>query len=597
MSTNVNIVDLDFANLLNSFKNYLKSQEQFKDYDFDGSDMAVLMEMLAHNTFKNAFYTNMAISEGFLDSAQKRNSLLSHAKELNYLPRSKRSARALVDVTFQATSENSPYIIPKGSEFSTMIKSDSYTFTTPETITVSSANSTFTFRTELFEGIFLKDTYTYLSGIENQRFKITNKDVDVSSLNVVVIEDGAEVGESFAFTDTLLDLKHDSKVFFVQTSETGYYEVYFGDGVLGYEPKKNAQIILDYRVSAGPLGNGARSFSIGFDPTFRGELTSTPTVEVIEAATNGSDEESNESIRYYAPRHFQAQQRAVIDQDYEIALKMQFPEINAISVFGGEDLEPPQMARVVVSIDISNVEGLPQTRIEEYTKFLAGRNLHSIKPIFMEPAYTYLQVKSHVRYNLNVTKNSAARIRALVTSDIQNFNITNLNDFNTILRYSQFQTMIDKADASIVSNMTNVRAYKKLRNPDTNPTNYTLDYGFAFAKDNHSIFPHSENAVHCVESSPFVLNGETVVVTDAGDGLLYLSKKLIDGSHTLINEVGTVDYDKGVIQLLGFAPSSYFGTSIKFYVVPRDKDVATVQNNIITIEPDEIHIEVEGIKQ
>lgn len=595
--SSINLVDLDFANLQNSFKNFLKGQEQFKDYDFDGSDMAVLLELMAHNTYKNAFYTNMAISESFLDSAQKRNSLLSHAKELNYLPRSKRSAKATIDVTFQATGENQPYVIQKGAQFSTMIKSDSFVFTIPETLTVASANSTFKFRAEVFEGVFLKDTYTYREGIDNQRFTITNRNVDTNSVNVVVIEDGEEIGQTFKLTTTLLDLNHASKVFFLQTSETGYYEVYFGDGVLGYEPKKNSQIIIDYRVSRGTEGNGARSFSVDFDPTSRQELTATPVVEVIEAAANGSEEETNESIRYYAPKHFQVQERTVVDTDYAVALKTQFPEINAISVFGGEELNPPKSAKVVVSIDISNVEGLPNSKVEEYTNFLARRSPFGIKPIFVEPSFTYLQINSKVRYNINVTTNSASRIKALVTNDIVNYNLVELDDFNAQMRFSPFCTMIDDSDPSIISNQTQVRAYKKLRNPKIGQReNYTLTFGFALSKDHVGIFPHDEAGSHIVESSPFIFNGETVHVSDNGDGLLHISKILNDGTHLNIMNVGTVDYDTGTLTLIGFEPQQYVGSSIKFYVIPEDKDVAAVMNNILSIESDEIHIDVEGIK-
>lgn len=585
-NSSVSLVDLDFDNLKNSFKNYLKTTDSFKDYDFAGSNMDVLLELLARNTFHNAFYTNMAISEGFLDSAQLRNSILSHAKELNYLPRSKRSAKSTVRISFQATGENQPYIIQKGAQLSTLIKSDSYVFTIPETITVSSVDNNFVFETDIYEGIFLQDSYIYLDGIDNQRFRILNKSVDTNSINVVVYEDEEEVGTTFKMTNTLLDLNHSSKVFFLQTSETGFYEVYFGDGVIGYEPKRNAKIIIDYRISQGEAGNGARSFSVDFDPTSRGELTDTPLVEVIEVAYNGAEEEGNESIRYYAPKHFQIQQRTVIDTDYEIMLRSEFPEINAISVYGGEEADPPQLGKVFVSLDLKNIEGLPQSRVEEYKNFLERRSPYGISPVFVEPEYTFIQINARARYNLNLTTNSANRIKTLIVNEIMNYNDVELNDFNVVLRNSNLIALIDNSDPSIISNITDVRVYKKLINPSTTvSTDYVINFGIPLNTDRPIV----------IQSSTFMLSGQSVEIIDDGIGHLFLNKK--DGERQLIRQIGTIDYASGELLLTGFVPQSYQGPAIKFYAYPRDKDIATTKNNIISIEPNEVLVTVEGLNE
>lgn len=596
-NSSINLVDLDFDNLRNSFKNYLRTQDQFKDYDFDGSNFAVLLDLLAYNTTKNAFYTNMAISEGFLDSAQLRNSLYSHAKELNYVPRSKRSAKARVKVSFTASSENQPYVIQKGSQLSTLIKSESYVFSIPETLTVSSPNQSFEFTTDIYEGIYLKDSYIFVGSSTTQRFKITNKTVDTGSIAVTVFEDGNEVGETYKLSNTLLDLSYKSKVFFIQVGETGYYEIYFGDGVLGYQPKENAVIVIDYRTSKGPLGNGARKFSVDFDPTNRNELLSTPTLEVIEPANNGADEETNESIRYYAPRHFQVQERTVKDTDYEIALKSQFPEINAVSVFGGEEAVPPQMGKVFVVVDIAGVEGLPESKKTEYYNFIERRSPFGIRPIFVEPEFTYIQVKSKVRYNVSVTTNSINRIKTLVTNEVMNYNDVYLNDFNTVLRNSQFVTTIDKSDPSIISNITDIRIYKKLRNPSTGRgTNYEINFGMPLDEKASYQYPHIETDVHVIQSSSFMFNGTTSEIHDDGKGGLYITKTNESGLHEIIKQVGTVDYHNGILRLDAFQPQSYFGTSIKFYAYPADKDISTTKNNIITIESDEVLLDIEGIQ-
>jgi hypothetical protein len=596
-NTSINLVDLDFENLKVSFKNYLKTQDQFKDYDFDGPNLAVLIELLAYNTQKTAFFTNMSYAESYLDSAQLRTSLFSQAKTLNYLPRSVRSASARIRLTWEASGESQPYVIPKGAQFSTLIKSDSFVFSMPETVTVSSANTTFTFESDIYEGIYVKDSYVYQSSLANQRFKITNKNVDMRSVAVTVYEDGSDVGDIYNVTTTLLDLDYKSKVFFVQTSETGHYEVLFGDGVLGRAPKNNALVVIDYRVSRGIAGNGARSFAIGFDPTGNSETTSDPEIEVIESATNGAAEEDNESIRYYAPRHFQVQERVVTPTDYEIALKAAFPEINAISVYGGEDVNPPRMGKVFISVDISNVDGLPESKKNEYFKFIEARSAFGISPIFIEPEFSYLQVKSKVRYNLNITTNSLNRIKTLVTNAIDNHNKVYLNDFNTILRNSQFIADIDDADRSIISNITAIRLYKKLTNPSTSqPTNYLMNFGLQLQNSAAFSFPHFESEGHIVESSPFKFNGEIVTITDNGQGTLYITKTTADGYHIAIKPIGSVNYATGTLILQDFLPDTYDGAAIKFYVQPFDKDIATTQNNILLIELDEVFLDVEGIK-
>lgn len=594
--TSINLVDLDFHELKNSFKNYLRSQPQFKDYDFDGSNINVLLDLLSYNTHKNIFFLNMAISEGFLDSAQLRNSILSKAKELNYLPRSVRSASAKVRVTFDATGESQPYIIQKGSMFSTLIKNQSYTFSMPETITVSSANNTFQFETEIFEGVYQKDAYIYLDNIENQRFKISAKNVDTRSLTVTVYEDNSEVGDIYKHATTLLDLNYNSKVYFLQTSETGHYEVLFGDGVLGRKPKINSTIVLDYRVSSGEAGNGARSFSVDFDPTGENELLTTPELEVLEPGRNGAEEETTESIRYYAPRHFQVQERAVTTDDYEISLKTEFPEINAVTVFGGEEMDPPRYGKVFVSVDIANVDGLPESKKTEYYRFLKRRSPLSIDPIFIEPEFTYLRVDSLVRYNINITTISAQRIKTLVTDAIMSYNELYLNDFNVSLRYSPFTCEIDQADTSIVSNITDVILYKKLQPRLGMQQSFELDFGMALKQNlPSSDTKHLIGFEHTITSTPFRFNGENCVLEDTGDGVVRIYKN--SGAFNVkVKDIGTIDYETGVVRLNNLVIDSYDGASFKIYVRPEDKDINITKNTIMMIEPDEIHIDVEAIR-
>lgn len=596
-NNSINLIDLDHQGLVNSFKSYLKNQEEFKDYDFNSSSLNVLLDILGMNTFKNMFYLNMAFSERFLDSAQLRSSLFSRAKELNYLPRSKRSAIAKIKVTFSATGDSQPYVIKKGSQFSTLIKSKSYTFTIPQTLTISSVNNDFSFETDIYEGIFLKESFIFKEENNLSRFKISNENIDTRSLNVTVFEDGSEVGDIYNLSNSLLGLNKNSKVFFLQTSETGKYEIYFGDNVVGYQPKNNSLIILDYRITEGVDGNGAKTFSVDFDPTSKNELLSTPELEVIEASKNGEEEETNESIKYYAPRQFQTQERAVVVTDYEILLKNQFPEINSITVFGGENLNPPQFSKVFVSVDIKEIDGLPDSKKQEYFNFLRKRSMFPTIPEFIEPEQIFISLNCLIKYNLNITENNNNRIKNIVESIIDTYNKEKLNDFNVTFRTSELIKLITTEESSIISINLIPEIYKKI-NPELNKNqNFTINFDFSLlnnlAKQN-DVYPISDKTA--VKSSEFIFNGSTATIEDDSDGRL----RIISTENNLkrkIVDIGSVNYDTGVVKIENLNVSSYFGNGIKILVSPDDIDVVCKNNNIMSILPEDVRTQIIQISE
>jgi hypothetical protein len=594
-NSSINLVGLDFDVIKNDFKSYLKSQDQFRDYDFDGSNMSVLLDILAYNTYKNAFYLNMAISESFLDSSQLEASVLSHAKELNYLPRSSRSSRCKVRVDFQASGDTQPYIIEKGSSFTGIIKNESFVFTIPETLTVSSTNTSFSYETFLYEGIYLKDAYIVDSNIPDQRFIITNKNVDTNSLVVTVYEDGSDVGENYTNSSTLLGLNALSKIYFLQASDLGNYEVIFGDNILGKKPKNNSRIILDYRISNGERADGVKELSINFDPT-NGDVLETPEITVLENAIGGMKKESLDSIKYYAPRHFQVQERAITTSDYEIILKTQFPEINTLAVYGGEEVDPPRYGKVFIAIDVSNVDGIPENKRDEYYSFIKARSPLSIDPIIIEPIFTYLSVNSKVRYNINISKSTPDRLKSLVTQSILDYNELYLDDFNSTLRSSKLNYTIDSTDSSIVSNITEIQIYKKIipllgvsQNIDIN-LNVPLTDDLPELSDNHPLLDR-----HTISSSSFKYNNTDVTLEDNGSGIIRIVQTIGD-LHKKLRDVGTVNYKTGFIQLTNFNIDSYQGTALKIYAKPKDNDISVSKNTILTIEPSEIVIDIEAVR-
>jgi hypothetical protein len=392
-----------------------------------------------------------------------------------------------------------------------------------------------------------------------------------------------------------LDLTEQSKVFFLQTSETGHYEIYFGDNILGRQPKLNSTILIDYRIADGLGGNGARSFSCDFDPTGSNELVDTPLVETIEASKNGAAAEDNESIRYYAPRSFQVQERTVTPTDYEIVLKTEFPEINAVSVYGGEEVDPPRFGKVFVAIDISDVEGLPESKKTSYYNFLKRRAPLSIDAIIVEPEKMYLSIHSLVRYNLNITTNSVNRIKTLATAAILDYNTTFLNDFASTLRISQLSRYIDDCDISIVSNQTTANIYKRW-NPATNTllsTVINLDTPLIDTLPTQSTV-YSGLDQKAVYSSFFKYGGEVCKLEDDGNGTLRIVK-FSNEERITIKETGTVDYATGRIVINNIIINEYDGDTIKIYGVPADKDVAAKRNIILKLDPSEIAVDVEAI--
>lgn len=594
--SNLDVVDLDYNSIKVSLKNFLKGQSQFKDYNFDGPNMATLIRLLAYNSYLNAFYTNMALNEGHLDSAQLRASILSHAKDLNYLPRSSRSSQARISCSFEATGASGPYTLEKGSTFSAVVKNTSYVFSLPETLTVASSNNTFSFESDIYEGFFVQDSYI-LEGTDNERFRVTNKNVDTSSITVTVFENGSTIGNIYNYKQTLLDVDALSKVYFLQSVDDGFYEVLFGDNVLGVRPAIGSTIVIDYRLSNGPVADGATAFGIDFDPTGSDELITTPVVETLQSSTNGADAETDESVRYYAPRAFQVQERTVVDSDYAIALKTEFPEINVVYAYGGEEANPPRMGKVFISVDISNVDGLPSSKVREYTTFLRERSPFGIDPIFIEPEELYVYLRSKVRYDVTVTSNSPERIRTLVTNAITTYNETNLEDFNATFRDSAMTRAIDFADASIVSSINDVRMYKKLVPDYEVARNYIIDFDVPIIQFNSGSVgtSHSIGVEHAVTSDTFVYRGINVSLEDDGNGNMRLIQRR-NNIDVEVARVGTVDYATGEINLTNLNIQSFSGTDLRIFAYPADKDITSSKNTILKIEQSGMQIEVEQLR-
>jgi hypothetical protein len=586
-NSNIKLVNLDFDTLKDNFKTYLKSQDRFKDYDFDGSNMAVLLDIMAYNTYLNSFYTNMVGAEMFLDTAQLRDSVLSHAKELNYLPRSFKSAEAVVNLTVNAgNTAVTSLTVPKGTSFSTRIGSNTFSFSTDRNRVLVGSNGVFTANSiSLFEGDYIDESFTVNYATSNQRFVLSNPTIDTSSLTVTVIEDNGANVIPYTYATSLFGLSATSTVFFLQAAENEKYEIIFGDGVVGKKPKNGAIVVADYRVTNGELPNGAFKFVVdGPIQSYSNVIVST-----ITAAVGGAVSESLESIRFNAPRHFTTQERAVTATDYETLLKGNFPEISAISVYGGEEVSPPQYGRVFISVDITDVEGLPTTKINDYFRFVKERSPVSIEPIFVDPDFTSIEVVSQVNFDANLTDLGSEDIETLVISAINTYNTTNLNSFKKTLRYSRLVDTIDGAHPSIVSNETTVRAIKSISPTLNKAQNIFVDFGLPLQNDLGTT-QLSGSTRFAVQTSQFFFQGRRVIVADDGLGVLNMYAAAQD-SLSFIKEVGTVDYNLGTLQFNALIVSSFVsGNQIKIYVRTRSNDIYSRKNTILNILSQDLRI-------
>jgi len=595
-NSSIILTQLDFATYKESLKSYLSEQTEFKDYDFEGSNMSVLLDILAYNTYQNAFYMNMIGNEMFLDSARLRDSVVSHAKELNYLPRSFTSAKAKIQLRITPTdpAKNS-VVVPKGTTFISRVNDFSYTFTTNQNIVLTTkTNGSFTSETiDIYEGVYLSDTYAvdYNNPII---FKISNKTVDISSVTVTVVEDNGSTTLEYARATSLFGHDGNSKVFFLQPALGDTYEVVFGDGVVGRKPKNNSIVIIEYRTSNGELPNGA----FRFINAARIDNEANVAITTISSAADGAVAEDLNSIKFNAPRAFTTQERAVTAEDYENLLKANFPEINAVIAYGGEDATPPQYGRIFVSVDLTDVDGLPKIKEDEYKRFLRSRSSVAMEPLFISPDYTYLKIDSTVRYNINRTGQNPEDLRAFVIDTILNYASNNLNSFSRTFRYSKLVQAIDGTDASVISNETDINLVKYLTPPLGVPLNLTIDFKCPLTQeipllgDEHPIID-----VHGITSTAFTYNGiQNCVLEDNGDGLVRVVTP-VGANHKKIIDIGTVDYDTGVIRLTNFNIQNYIGTSLKIYAEPRSRDITAVQNVILNIIEPDVNITIEQIRE
>lgn len=602
-NTSLSLTALDFDSLKSNFKDYLTSQSVFKDYNFEGSNMNVLLDVMSYNSYLNAFYLNMVTSEMFLDSAQKLDSVVSHAKELNYLPKSARSAVA--NVSFSVVYDGSPLTVPKGTVFVGQNSNGSYSFTTAFTQNYTSTTSTYQVNNlQIHEGFFVNDTFVKDDTLKNQRFVLSNQNIDTDSLTITCKENGSDV--AFTRVETLYNLTGKSNIYFLQAAQNSQYEVVFGDGILGRVPPNLSTIVANYRVTNGDKAQSIPSFLI--TTKLGNQSSSTGPITTVSPSAGGMAAEGIESIRKLAPRYFATQQRAVASDDFSSLVLDQFSGvISDVNVYGGELLEPKQYGRVAVCLKPKGTTIAPNYVKDQVVSYLTPYVSLPTRVIITDPDYMYISINSTVQYEPTKTTKLANEIKTTIINAIQQFSKDHIEVFENDFRYSKIVAHIDNSDDSITSNNTDVDIIKRW----SPVLNYKTSKVFEF--NNPAELEGVSESLGYKKGNPFY--DEPIITTSAFSyvdsvgqiwdncyirddnfGVLVVYK-IIDNAFTILNTgIGSVDYDTGLVSISNFK-TSYYGNYISIKMKPRNKDIIASRDKILMIDLGDVSINIITIQK
>ena len=587
MATKLEISELDFDGIKDNLKNFLSQQDEFRDYDFEGSGMSVLLDVLAYNTHYLGYNANMLANEMFLDSADLRSSVVSKAKQVGYTPTSAAASTAVVNITVNNASGPS-LTMARGTSFTTTVNGTSYSFVTNADISITPASGVYVFNNvTIYEGTYLNYKYTVNTSDTDQRFIIPNDNVDTRTLSIKIQESSSDSTiNTYRLATGITEIDSTSKVYFLQEVEGGRYEVYFGDGVLGQVVADGNIIIMDYINTNRAEANGATTFTLG--GTIGG--FSSATITTISNASEGSDPESISSIKYNAPRDYTAQDRAVTANDYKVLVKSLYANAQSVQVYGGEDAAVPDYGKVYISIKAKSGSTLTQATKASVVTSLKQYAVASVTPIIIDPETTYLTLTTNFKYNSGATSKDVSTLQTNVLSTISTYGNNTLENFTGIFRHSKLTENINNADTSILSNITTVKLYKYIIPTLSSALKYTLSFNNAFYNPHSG---HNSDAGGVISSTGFKISGDTVnehFLDDDGAGNIRLY--YLNGTTRIYttSTYGTVSYTTGEVILTSANITSISNvdgvasTQIRVFAIPNSNDIVPVRNQVLSID-------------
>ena len=593
----LDISELDFENIKSSLKRFLSNQTQFKDYDFEGSSMAVLLDLLAYNTHYLAYNANFVANEMFMDTAQLRSSVASLAKLVGYTPNSARAPIADLQLVINDAT-GSTVTIPAGTKFSSSIDGLTYTFVTVGDHVVQPVDGVYTAQSlNVYEGTYVSYNYTFDSTDIDQRFLIPSDRADSTTIKVAVQNSASDVTTAtYTKATSITELNGDSKVYFLQEAEDGQYEIYFGDGVIGKKLADGNIISISYVVTNKTEANGATSFSLSGSISGFTDVT----ITVNSSAQGGAEPESLQSIKTSSANFYASQDRAVTVEDYKSKTKQLYANVQSVSAWGGEDNDVPFYGRVYISILPTSGSNLTESTKSRIITDLKKYSVASVTPVIVDPEITNIILRSSIKFDAGATTKVADAIKSDVITTITNYNANTLQSFDNMFRHSKMTGLIDDTDESILSNVTTVQ----LRKSFTPTIGSSQKYSIAFSNALYN--PHSGHASDgggILSSSGFKIDGNTTDVfflDDDGNGNVRRYK--MDGSaRSYANATqGTIDYSSGLVEVNSLNVSNIenirgaASTVIEITVKPNSNDIVPIRNQVLEIDVANSSVTVEA---
>ena len=576
MATNkINISELDFDNIKSNLKEYLQGQDQFTDYDFDGSAINVLLDILAYNTHYNAMYTNLAINEMFLDSASKRDSVVSIANNYGYLPASRTCATANISMTVAiGNSTSNTLSIAKSTPFTSTVNGVDYNFYTMNENVGISNGVNFVFSTfPIYEGTPVTEKFTIFT---DTLIVLQNLNIDTDTIKVTVQDVASSFTSSvYSYSEKIIGLIPTSKVYFIKEIEGGKYQIYFGKDNLGEEPAVGSVVTIEYMVTNGSNGNGIALF------TYAGSnLSNTPVVTVSSIASTGRDAETIDEIKYNVSHKYRTQDRAVTASDYIDIIQTAYPNIDSINCWGGESMSPPIYGKIYISIKPQTSLFLTSSEKNYITEsIIAPKSMLGISPVLLDPIYTTVDLDTTVYYNPNLTNKSSTQIVELVRQSIVNYNDTVLQKFDGVLRYSRLIRTIDDADNSIINNITTIKLRRIVDVVFNTSIKYTVSISNQIASSGVPEEAVMTNAFY-VDAT-----GTKYYIDDDAVGnlrLFYYNPQNYSKVFTNL-KIGTVNYLTGLIIVNNLFVTGVAESDLQFIIKPKSNDIVSKHNEIVDI--------------
>ena len=593
-SSQITATDLDFDKISDNIKTYLKGQERFKDYDFEGSNLNVIIDMLAYAGHISGVNTNIAASEMFLDSAQIRKNVVSRAKDLGFVPASEQASSAQLNMKLSNVRNANGTIptendmtLPRGHNFSTVYDGVTYNFVNTTSVVPTRDNVSFSYPTvDIVQGQYITDSFVFDSQIKNAKFVLANSRVDRSRLEVSVNSNG--IVSKYTLSTEVSTITSSSRVFYAQENEEGFIEIYFGDDVLGQGLVDGDLISATYITVDDIHADGAKLFTMsdainGFS---NAEITT------LSNASGGAEKEDIESIKFKATKFYTSQNRLVTLNDYKAKVSEYYPNADAVAVWGGEDNDPPEYGKVFISLKPQNSDYLSEVEKAEVTTKLNQLNMLTVRPVIKDAEIVKILLTTVFKYNANDTTLSKGEIETIVRNAIVNFDNTNLNNFDSIFRHSNLVKDIDAANTAILSNITNVRLRKRKQVNLSKSEGFIIEFGNGFF---HPHDGHNKASGGILTTTGFKVDGDSVntyFFDDDGSGIV--RRYSIQGGVRVFADLaaGTIDYTNGKISVnaINFTSTVNSDTSIDFTVLPSSDDVVAIRGSLIDISVDDIKV-------